>query len=138
MINNNYVPEWYISPFEHSKYTLVRNQDQFDLLFDDVKDTDTFLSLECDAQVDYYENGKQCIVQLGDVAERPLLQVYGLLLHEAVHIWQRIKVLMGEKEPSIEFEAYSIQRIAQDLFAMFEESQSHDQKQNSIQGGKSL
>jgi hypothetical protein len=123
MINNNYVPEWYISPFEHSKYTLVRNQDQFDLLFDDVKDTDTFLSLECGAQVDYYENGKQCIVQLGDVAERPLLQVYGLLLHEAVHIWQRIKILMGEKEPSIEFEAYSIQRIAQDLFAMFEESE---------------
>lgn len=123
MINNNYVPEWHISPFEHSKYTLARNQDQFDLLFDDVKDTDEFLSLEGDAQVDYYENGKHCIVQLGDVGERSLLQTHGLLLHEAVHIWQRIKILMGEKEPSIEFEAYSIQRIAQDLFSMFDESE---------------
>jgi len=84
MINNNYVPEWHISPFEHSKYTLVRNQDQFDLLFDDVTNTQEFL-----------------------------------------HIWQRIKKLMGEKKPSTEFEAYSIQRIAQDLFSMFQESETN-------------
>ncbi|MEB6681030.1 hypothetical protein [Acinetobacter lwoffii] len=123
MISNNYVPEWYISPFEHSKYTLVRNQDQFDLLFDDVGDTQEFLHLGTGAQVDYYDGGKHCIVQLGDCSERTLIEVHGLLLHEAVHIWQRIKKLMGEDEPSIEFEAYSIQRIAQDLFSMFEESE---------------
>ena len=126
MINNNYVPEWYISPFEHSKYTLVRNQDQFDLLFDDVTDTQEFMHLGAGAQVDYYENGKHCIVQLGDCSERTLVEMHGLLLHESVHIWQRVKALMGEKEPSIEFEAYSIQRIAQDLFAMFKESESDE------------
>lgn len=126
MINNNYVPEWYISPFEHSKYTLVRNQDQFDLLFDDVTDTQEFMHLGAGAQVDYYENGKHCIVQLGDCSERTLVEIHGLLLHESVHIWQRVKALMGEKEPSIEFEAYSIQRIAQDLFAMFKESESDE------------
>ena len=124
MINNNYVPEWHISPFEHSKYTLVRNQDQFDLLFDDVTDTQEFMHLGAGAQVDYYDDGKHCIVQLGDCSERTLIEVHGLLLHEAVHIWQRIKKLMGEKEPSTEFEAYSIQRIAQDLFAMFQESET--------------
>ena len=122
-MNNNYVPEWYISPFEHSKYTLVRNQDQFDLLFDDVNDTQEFMHLGASAQVDYYEKGKHCIVQLADCSERTLIEVHGLLLHEAVHIWQRIKRLMGEKKPSVEFEAYSIQRIAQDLFAMYEESE---------------
>lgn len=37
MINNNYVPEWYTTPFEHMRYTLVRNQDQLDILFDTVK-----------------------------------------------------------------------------------------------------
>lgn len=126
MISNNYVPEWYISPFEHSKYTLVRNQDQFDLLFDDVGDTQEFLHLGTGAQVDYYDGGKHCIVQLGDCSERTLIMIHGLLLHEAVHIWQRIKKLMGEDEPSIEFEAYSIQRIAQDLFSMFEESEVSD------------
>lgn len=33
---------------------------------------------------------------------------------------------MGEKKPSVEFEAYSIQRIAQDFFAMFQESETDD------------
>jgi hypothetical protein len=51
------------------------------------------------------------------------LQVYGLLLHEAVHVWQIVKRRMGEREPSVEFEAYSIQSIAQDLFEMYEASE---------------
>ncbi|MCY1161824.1 hypothetical protein D9M71_18620 [compost metagenome] len=128
MINTNYVPEWYISPFEHVKYTLARNQIHMDLLFDNMSDSDEFLSMETGAQVDYYGNGKYCIVQLGEVADRSLLQIHSLLLHEAVHVWQRVKALMGEKEPSIEFEAYSIQRIALDLFSMFEESETYDQE----------
>ena len=123
MINNNYVPEFYVTPFDHSKYTLVRNQDQFDLMFDNANSNQEFLHMAKDCQVDYYEDGRHCIVQLGEVEERSLLQIYGLLLHEAVHIWQRVKVLMGESEPSKEFEAYSIQRIAQDLFYMFDESE---------------
>lgn len=122
------MPEWYISPFEHVKYTLARNQMHMDLLFDDMSDSDEFMSMGCSAQVDYYDGGKHCIVQLGEVADRSLLQVHSLLLHEAVHVWQRVKVLMGEKEPSIEFEAYSIQRIALDLFSMFEESEDNDQE----------
>ena len=133
MINTNYVPEWYISPFEHVKYTLARNQMHMDLLFDDMSDSDEFMSMGCSAQVDYYDGGKHCIVQLGETQDKSLIAIHGLLLHEAVHIWQRTKYLMGEKEPSIEFEAYSIQRIAQDLFDMYEASERHDQKQNSIQ-----
>lgn len=138
MINTDYVPEWYITPFEHSKYTLARNQMHMDLLFDDMSDSDQFLSLGCPAQVDYYDDGKHCIVQLGETEDKSLIAIHGLLLHEAVHIWQRTKYLMGEKEPSIEFEAYSIQRIAQDLFDMYEASESYDQKQNPIQSSKSL
>lgn len=138
MINTDYVPEWYITPFEHLKYTLARNQLHMDLLFNDMDDSDEFLSLGCPAQVDYYDGGKYCIVQLREIQDKSLIAIHGLLLHEAVHIWQRSKLLMGEKEPSIEFEAYSIQRIAQDLFDMYEASESHDQKQDSIQSSKSL
>ena len=39
-----------------------------------------------------------------------------------------LKALMGEQEPSKEFEAYSIQRVAMDLFGMYEESEAHDQE----------
>ncbi|MCO8044983.1 hypothetical protein NI467_06380 [Acinetobacter bohemicus] len=138
MINNNYVPEWYISPFQHVKYTLARNQLHMDLLFDDMNDSDEFLSMGCAAQVDFYQDDAYAIVQIGDTSERTSVEIHGLLLHEAVHVWQRIKQRMGESNPSTEFEAYSIQSIAQDLFAMFEESQGHDQKQNPIQGSQSF
>lgn len=123
MINNNYVPEWYISPFQHIKYTLARNQIHMDLLFDDMNDVDKFLSMNCAAQVDFYQDSAYAIVQIGDTSQRTSVEIHGLLLHESVHVWQRIRQRMGEHNPSTEFEAYSIQAIAQDLFAMFEESE---------------
>ncbi|OTU47248.1 hypothetical protein CAT37_01690 [Acinetobacter pittii] len=127
MIDTNYVPRWHISPFQHVQYTLARNQIHLDLLFEDMNNVDTFLSVEgAAAQVDFYSNGAYAVVQLGDTSERKLIEVYGLLLHEAVHVWQKVRKLMGEKEPSSEFEAYSIQAIAQDLFKMYEESEVND------------
>lgn len=127
MVNTDYIPEWYISPFQHVQYTLARNQIHMDLLFEDMNKVDPFLSIEgAEAQVDFYSNGAYAVVQLGDTSERKLIEIYGLLLHEAVHVWQKVKKLMGEKEPSSEFEAYSIQAIAQDLFKMYEESEVND------------
>ncbi|MFH3964700.1 hypothetical protein WAJ79_19475 [Acinetobacter baumannii] len=127
MVNTNYVPLWLISPFQHVHYTLVRNQLHMDLLFEDMNKVDQFLSIEgAAAQVDFYSEGAYAVVQLGDTSERNQIEVYGLLLHEAVHVWQKIKKLMGEREPSSEFEAYSIQAIAQDLFKMYEESELND------------
>ncbi|MCA8017759.1 hypothetical protein [Burkholderia metallica] len=48
-------------------------------------------------------------------------QIAGLLVHEAVHVFQRICRALGEESPSPEFEAYSIQRIAQDLMRLYVE-----------------
>lgn len=127
MVNTDYVPLWHISPFQHVQYILARNQIHMDLLFDDMNHVDQFLSVEgAAAQVDFYSDGAYAVVQLGETSERNLIEVYGLLLHEAVHVWQKVKKLMGEKEPSSEFEAYSIQAIAQDLFKMYEESEVND------------
>ncbi|HEN9598690.1 hypothetical protein [Acinetobacter baumannii] len=124
MISTDYVPLWHISPFQHVHYTLARNQLHMDLLFKDMNKVDPFLTNEgAAAQVNYYSDGAYAVVQLGDTSERKLIEIYGLLLHEAVHVWQKVRKLMGEKEPSSEFEAYSIQAIAQDLFEMYEESE---------------
>ncbi|MDH2521275.1 hypothetical protein [Acinetobacter baumannii] len=134
MVNTDYVPLWHISPFQHVQYTLARNQLHMDLLFEDMSKVDPFLSVEgAAAQVSYYSDGAYAVVQLGDTSGRNLIEVYGLLLHEAVHVWQKIKKLMGEREPSSEFEAYSIQAIAQDLFKMYEESEV---KSHGVEGEK--
>lgn len=127
MVSTDYVPLWHISPFQHVQYTLARNQLHMDLLFEDMNKVDKFLSVEgAAAQVDFYSDGAYAVVQLGDTSERKPIEVYGLLLHEAVHVWQQVRVLMGEREPSSEFEAYSIQAIAQDLFEMYEASEVKD------------
>jgi hypothetical protein len=48
--------------------------------------------------------------------------VMAMLAHEAVHVWQTIRKEMGEREPSIEFEAYAIQDIVLRLGAAYEQS----------------
>lgn len=70
------------------------------------------------ATVHHFENqddGRISIVCLGTTKGRTREQVYGLLVHEAVHIWQEVRKLINEKSPSSEFEAYAIQNIAQAL-----------------------
>ncbi|MFH3942297.1 hypothetical protein ACJBLD_17075 [Acinetobacter nosocomialis] len=133
MVNSNYIPEWYISPFQHVQYTLARNQLHMDLLFEDMDKADQFLDMGADAQVSTFSDDAYAIVQIGDTSDKDQIQVYGLLLHEAVHVWQFVKRRMGEHEPSVEFEAYSIQAIAQDLFEMFEASEV---KNHGMDGSK--
>lgn len=74
-----------------------------------------FLDNGADAQVTWFEGGRKQIVQLGNTEGIDPIAVVGLLAHESVHVWQAIQNYIGEKEPSREFEAYSIQRILQDL-----------------------
>lgn len=47
------------------------------------------------------------------------VQVAAMLVHEAVHIWRRACEMWGEDSPSSEFEAYSIQTIAQELMQSY-------------------
>lgn len=41
--------------------------------------------------------------------------VIGLIVHEAVHVWQKVRDNLREEFPSTEFEAYSIQQITVNL-----------------------
>ena len=59
------------------------------------------------------------IVCLGETKNHSLIEIYGLLIHEAVHIWQGACELIGEHNPGIETEAYCIQSIAQELISSY-------------------
>lgn len=59
------------------------------------------------------------LVTLAGHEKHSLDAVMGLLVHEAVHAFQNWCYRRGEKCPSSEFEAYSVQAIAQRLFHSF-------------------
>lgn len=52
--------------------------------------------------------------------DRPFIEVAGILVHEAVHVWQSIRQSIGESEPSKEFEAYAIQNISYSLMNTYQ------------------
>ena len=61
-----------------------------------------------------------CIVCLHpDALKADPIEVAGVLVHEAVHVFQRLCDSIGEDEPSREFEAYSIGNIAERLMREF-------------------
>lgn len=60
-----------------------------------------------------------CIVCIRVNKKRTPTEIVGLIVHEAVHVWQAVKDLLGERYPSTEFEAYSIQAIAQRLILAY-------------------
>ena len=60
-----------------------------------------------------------CVVCLRSTDHSPV-EVAGLLIHEAVHVWQEYCLRIGEKYPANEQMAYGIQSIAQELMAEYE------------------
>ena len=81
-----------------------------DLLFEDMGKADQFLDMGADAQVSSYSDGAYAIVQIGDTSDKDQIQVYGLLLHEAIHVLQFVKRRMGERDPSVELKLIQFRR----------------------------
>lgn len=66
----------------------------------------------------YHEEGKstECaVIAFPASPDRDPEEVIGLIVHEAMHVWQWILEGIGESKPSCEFEAYSVQSIVQSL-----------------------
>ena len=106
--------------------TLCLNEQQFNKALRDCgipAGSVRFLKTEyADATCHYLNNKRQelaCIVCIGDYSKRNGIEIAGLLVHEAVHIWQQYASRIGEDSPGSEQEAYAIQSISQELMAEF-------------------
>lgn len=65
-------------------------------------------------------DGQLCaVVALRGYEGRNPIEVAGLLVHEAVHVWQAYCERIGEENPGSEQEAYAVQAISQELMAEF-------------------
>ena len=67
-----------------------------------------------------HENGGVCcVVCIKGWEGRNPIEVAGLLVHEAVHVWQAYAEDIGERSEGAEQEAYAVQAISQELMAEF-------------------
>ena len=79
-------------------------------------------SQRADATTHFIKNGNGeavCVVAMGDVSGRSGIEIAGLLVHEAVHVWQEYCESIGEINPGAEQEAYAVQAISQELMAAY-------------------
>lgn len=102
---------------------LCLNEDQFKAACKHIKcPPPPFILNDWSHATAHYFDGKRgqtVIVCLRDWEGRNPIEVAGLLVHEAVHVWQEYAERIGEQEPGREQEAYAIQAIAQELMAEF-------------------
>lgn len=79
-----------------------------------------------DGRVTTFEKRGSNPIHLVTVNERASRQddvhVIGLLAHEAMHVWQFVCEAIGERQPSLEFEAYTVQHLVQSLVAAYRDS----------------
>jgi hypothetical protein len=101
-------------------FCLVKSQKEMDAILKkfSIKEKVDFVNPGADATTHTFMNEKGenvCVVGLKPSKGKSKSEVTGLLVHEAVHIWQRYVDDIGEKHPSDEFMAYGIQAIATQL-----------------------
>lgn len=65
----------------------------------------------------WVKDGKNIIlITVGNRARKQSLsQVTGIIAHECMHAWRYIRTIIGEAEPSTEFEAYVLQGLVQHI-----------------------
>lgn len=107
-------------------YTLVANIKQLNKELDRLevsRDRISFPKYVGHAECNFLYNkttGKEiCIVCINTGKSPDPNEICGLLVHEASHIQDYVFKLIGEKKPSEEFKAYTIQAISQELFKIY-------------------
>lgn len=114
---------------------LVLSEDQFLAAARDCKVADhgPWVNDRAQATTHLWENPKGesvAVIALRDHEGRDGIEVAGLIVHEAVHVWQHYRDdFLRERHPAIEQEAYAIQWIAQVLMNSFAEQAKKKSKE---------
>lgn len=107
--------EWYVSPFEHARYTLFTSEKKMRKAGFEPCPSDS------PAITHFYDDDRIVVLIKKDAKQDKDVEI-ALIVHEATHVWQKIQERMGEQYPSDEFEAYSIQKIFLGLFYLYQNS----------------
>ena len=62
---------------------------------------------------------RTCIVIIPAVKGSTGIDYASRIVHEAMHVWRVVREVIGEFDPSLEFEAYSMENITRILFKEF-------------------
>ena len=124
MAHKKYKTRIFETPFGVVKYALFQSKKEFDS-FTRAKGikNQTFLSLRRSAEVLTMrgDGSVYALVQIDKSYLKTLkpTEAVGILVHESVHVYQSMIDEIQEHKPSSEFEAYSIQQIAQNLISEY-------------------
>lgn len=125
-------PKWLARDWVWGSFlTLVTSEEEYRAVLAYLKvpleRANVWVSEKADATTHHYHNGDGDVCAIVTFKPDPKMtgvQVAALLVHEAVHVFQEFCARIGESAPSREFEAYSIQSIAQTLMTEFAERHS--------------
>ena len=96
-------------------YFLATNEAMFKAIIKKANIHDSYMDNRAMAACITYSEEGLAVICLREGIEASREEIYGLLVHEAVHLWQAHCNYIGEDEPGAETEAYAIQRIASEL-----------------------
>lgn len=114
--------------------TLCLNEDEFNHVLVKLKvhERPAWVNFGADATTHHLNNqtgDAACVICIRDSNRHNSIEVAGMLVHEAVHVWQEYCDMLGEKQPGREQEAYAVQAIAQELMAEFKRRMEQKEKE---------
>lgn len=108
--------KYHKSVFDVLTYCLVTNQKEIEKVITKFKlPSDCLPNYEdSDAYMFYDPHTRLAVVRMMH-NDLPLSEMVGIIVHEATHVKQQLMERISEHNPSDEFEAYTLQEIAQNL-----------------------
>lgn len=108
------LPEVFSTPFNKLAYLICANQEIYDnacreFLYESLTFPDD--ANACVQHLEREDGDKISVIMAFKLDGMGFIEKLGVLAHEAVHVWQGYIEIIGESEPSKEFEAYTIEEI---------------------------